>query len=211
MDPIRSGCCATSRRSGAARKSPRSSGAALSAVSCRAAGPVRSAAPKPPTPRPSKSHIHSYLPSPKYRYSNQDLTALSTIGLARERSNRTRDLVEQGADLRAVIDIVGRQLRRDDPARISIHTDVELAPGPAHPRAMLLDQPLPGPAELQARAVHQQVHRFGIAVRPRPRHLQALRPAAQGGMVGNREIETKQTDNGADQPLGLAQGQAEYS
>src|SRR3954454_17111756 len=88
--------------------------------------------------------------------------------------------------------------------------DVELAPGPAPLRAMLLDQPLPGPAELQTRAVHQQVHRFGIAVRPRPPHLQALRPAAQGGMVGNREIETEQTEDGADQPFGLAQGQAEY-
>src|SRR3954452_6702549 len=39
---------------------------------------VRSAAPKPPMPRPSKSHIHAYLPSPKYRYSNQALTGLST-------------------------------------------------------------------------------------------------------------------------------------
>jgi hypothetical protein len=75
---------------------------------------------------------------------------------------------------------------------------------------MLFDQPLPGTAELQARAVHQQVHRFGIAVRPRSRHLQGLRPAAQGGMVGNGEIETKQTDDGADQAFGLAQGQAEY-
>src|SRR5215208_2399059 len=29
-------------------------------------------------------------------------------------------------------------------------------------------------------------------------------------MVGNGEIETKQTDDGSNQPLGLAQGQAEH-
>src|SRR4051812_10959385 len=75
---------------------------------------------------------------------------------------------------------------------------------------MLLDQPLPGPAELQPRAVHQQVHRRTPRLWSRHRHLQGLRPAAQGGMVGNGEIETKQADDGADQAFGLAQGQAEY-
>src|SRR3954470_546375 len=87
---------------------------------------------------------------------------------------------------------------------------MELLPGSAPSRAMLLDQPLPGPTQLQARAVHQQVHRLGSAVRPRPRHLQGLRPAAQGGMVRHGESETKQADDGADQAFGLAQGQAEY-
>ena len=37
--------------------------------------------------------------------------------------------------------------------------EVQLAPGPAGPGAVLLDQPLAGPAQLQARAVHQQVQR----------------------------------------------------
>src|SRR4051794_252298 len=81
-----------------------------------------------------------------------------------ERSDRTRDLVEQGANLGAIIGIVGGQRRRDDPARVSIHTDVELSPGSAPSRAMLLDQPLASAAELEARAVHQQMHRLGIAV-----------------------------------------------
>src|SRR3954467_5391485 len=58
------------------------------------------------------------------------------------------DLVEQGANLRAVIDIVGRQLRRNDPARVSIDPEVHLAPGPAPSRAMLLDQPLARAAQL---------------------------------------------------------------
>src|SRR3712207_2041917 len=108
-------------------------------------------------------------------------TVLIVRSLARERSERTRDLVEQGANLRAVIDIVGRQLRRDDPARVGIHADVELSPGPAHSRAMLLCQPLAGSSELQARAVYQPVHGFGAG--PWSWDLQGLGPAAQGGVV----------------------------
>src|SRR4051812_12239796 len=82
----------------------------------------------------------------------------------------------------------------------------KLTPRTASSRAMLLDQPLPGPAELQTRAVHQQMNGLGLAAGPRPRHLQGLRPAAQGGMVGDREIETQQANDRADQALGLAQG-----
>src|SRR4051812_34802666 len=130
--------------------------------------------------------------------------------VTRERSDRTRDLVEQGANLGAVIHVVGGQRRRDDPARVSIHTEVELTPRTASSRAMLLDQPLPGPAELQPRAVHQQMNGLGLAARPRPRHLQGLGSAAQGGMVGNRESEAEQTDDRPDQAFGLAQRQAEY-
>src|SRR3954452_22700616 len=93
------------------------------------------------------------------------------------------DLVEQGANQRAIIDIVGRQLRRNDPARVSIDAEVHLAPGPAPSRAMLLDQPLAGPTQRQARAVHQQVHGLGAAARPWAGHLHGLVPAAQGGVV----------------------------
>src|SRR5215212_3276974 len=75
---------------------------------------------------------------------------------------------------------------------------------------MLLDQPLPRPAELQTRAVHPQMNGLRIAARPRPGHLQGLRPAAQGGMVGNRESETQQANDRADQAFGLAQRQTEY-
>src|SRR4051794_10797502 len=81
-------------------------------------------------------------------------------------------------------------------------------PGPASSRAVLLDQPLARPAQLQARAVHQQVH--GLGARPWSWDLQGLGPAAQGGVVRHREIETKQMKDGADQAFGLAQRQAEH-
>ena len=81
---------------------------------------------------------------------------------------------------------------------------------------MLLDQPLTGPAQLQARAVHQQVHGLGIvpivgsAARPWAEHLQGGGPAAQGGVVRHREIKAQQAHEGADQALGLPERQAEH-
>ena len=63
----------------------------------------------------------------------------------------------------------------------------------------------------------QQVQGLGAAIRTaggvvrpraarlRPRHLQRLGPAAQGGMVGNGESETQQANDRADQAFGLAQ------
>src|SRR5213592_17072 len=44
----------------------------------------------------------------------------------------------------------------------------------------------------------------------RSRHLQCLGPPAQRGMVRDGEIETEQADDGADQPFGLPQSQAEH-
>ena len=85
---------------------------------------------------------------------------------------------------------------------------MEHLPGPAPPGAVLLLQPPAGPAEAQTGAVHQQVH--GLAPAPWPRHLQRLGPAAEGGVVGHGEVEPEQPQDGGDQPLGLAQRQAEH-
>jgi hypothetical protein len=82
------------------------------------------------------------------------------------------------------------------------------SPGPAPLGAVLLRQPLARAAELQPRAVHQQVHRR--APRLRSRHLQRLGAAAQGRVIRPREIETEQLQDRADQPFGLAQRQAEH-
>ena len=47
-----------------------------------------------------------------------------------EGGDRTADPIELGAHLRAVIDAVGGQLRRDDAAGAGVHADVQLAPRP---------------------------------------------------------------------------------
>ena len=118
------------------------------------------------------------------------------------------DPVEQGTDLGAVVGILVGQHRGDDPAGIGVRREMQHSPGPAPLGAVLLDQPLARAAELQPRAVHQQVHRR--APRLWSRHLQRLGPAAQGAVVRHREIEAEQLQDGADQPLGLAQRQAEH-
>src|SRR3954447_13131103 len=84
--------------------------------------------------------------------------------VARDRGYRARDLVEQGADLVTVVNLAARQRCGDDLARVGIHTEVQFLPGPACAGTVLLDQPLAGPTQLQARAVHQQMQ--GSASRP---------------------------------------------
>src|SRR4051794_24085460 len=99
----------------------------------------------------------------------------------------------------------------------------KLPPRPAPLGAVLLDQPLARAVELQPRAVHQQVHGPGIApriptgavarpraARLRPRHLQRLGPAAQGGVVRHGEVEPEEADDRADQPFGLPVRQPEH-
>ena len=135
-------------------------------------------------------------------------TVLVVCTIAGQRSDGIIDLVEQGTDLRAVIDITGGQRRRDDPAGVGIDTDVQFAPRPTPARTVLLDQSFTGARQLQPSAVHQQKH--GLGAGRRPRHRQRLGPTAQRGMVRDSEIETEQADDGADQPFGLTQSQAEH-
>src|SRR6266404_3998225 len=80
--------------------------------------------------------------------------------IAGKRRNRARNLLQQGTDLRAVIDILAGQLGGNDLSRVGVHPDMELSPGPTRPCGVLLDQPLTGTAELEPCAVHQQVNRF---------------------------------------------------
>ena len=72
---------------------------------------------------------------------------------------------------------------------------------------MFLDPPLARTAELQAGAVDEQVKRAAdLQVRL---HNQGSRPAAQGRMIGHRQVEAEQLQERADQPLCLPQTQVE--
>src|SRR6184192_2675120 len=111
--------------------------------------------------------------------------------IAGKRRNRARNLLQQGTDLRAVIDILAGQLGGNDLSRVGVHPDMELSPGPTHLCGVLLDQPLTGTAELERSAVHQQVDRF--AAWSWSRHRQCLAPSADRRMVGRCEIKIKQS------------------
>jgi hypothetical protein len=64
--------------------------------------------------------------------------------VAGERRQRVLDLIEQRAELGAVISLVARQLGGDDLAAAGVDAQVQLAPGAALPGAVLVDQPLAG-------------------------------------------------------------------
>ncbi len=68
-------------------------------------------------------------------------------------------------------------------------------------------------AQLQARAVHQQVQGLAANVHTgvaRPRHLQRRGSPTQRRVARHAQAEAEQAGNGADQPLGLPVGQAEH-
>src|SRR5215207_3254263 len=68
--------------------------------------------------------------------------------IAGEGCHRPLHLLEQGADLRAVVSILVGQHRRDDPACVSVRGEMQLTPATPPLAAMLLDQPLAGSTKL---------------------------------------------------------------
>ena len=65
-----------------------------------------------------------------------------------KRRNRARNLLQQGTDLRAVIDILAGQLGGNDLSSVGVHPDMELSPAPTRPCGVLLDEHSPGPQSL---------------------------------------------------------------
>src|SRR3954470_24599385 len=59
--------------------------------------------------------------------------------IAAERRDRPLDLVEQGTDLPAVVSVLVGQHRRDDPTRVGVRGEMQLAPATTPRAAMLLD------------------------------------------------------------------------
>ena len=55
-----------------------------------------------------------------------------------KRPNRARNLLQQGTDLRAVINILAGQLGGNDLSSVGVHPDMELSPGPTRPCGVLL-------------------------------------------------------------------------
>ena len=68
--------------------------------------------------------------------------------IAGKRRNRARNLLQQGTDLRAVIDILAGQLGGNDLSSVGIHPDMELSPAPTRLAACLSTSHSPGPQSL---------------------------------------------------------------
>ena len=129
--------------------------------------------------------------------------------IADEGGEWTGDLVEQGLGLRAIIDLMGPQLRREDLPGLGIDSNVQLAPGSAPLGPVFLDQPLAGSAKAKTCAVRQQVNRAFRATIWLCR-LEGFGAPAQGRVIRGRQIETEELEDRADQAFGLAQGQPEH-
>ena len=98
-------------------------------------------------------------------FSNGGVNSILIVGsIAGHRRHGIRDLVEQSADLGAVIDVFAGQRRSHDLAGLGIDAEVQLPPRSPHLGAVLLNQPLAGATELQPRAVHQQVQGLGTVI-----------------------------------------------
>src|SRR5882724_2949572 len=85
----------------------------------------------------------------RIRMTLADLTVdiVAIIGaVTGKRRNRARNLLQQGTDLRAVIDILAGQLGGNDLPSVGVHADMELSPGPTHLCGVLLDEPRTGTA-----------------------------------------------------------------
>ena len=80
-----------------------------------------------------------------------------------EELDRVSDLIEQGLDLRSIIDVAVGQEGGDDPAGHRVEADMQLAPGAPLAGAVFLDQPFARPAQLQAGTIDHQVDRPTVA------------------------------------------------
>ena len=128
-----------------------------------------------------------------------------------ERADRFPRPVQQWPDLRGVVDVAMGQQGGDDPATAGVRGDMQLSPRPPLPGPVFLDQPFAGTAELEAGTVDQQMEGAvarEIAAGDR-RQPQCPGPPAQGAVIRNRQINPEEFKDRADQPLGLAQRQAE--
>jgi hypothetical protein len=133
--------------------------------------------------------------------------AVDRLGVVRAISsdggNRTRNLVEQGADPdpREIADLVARSLRGEDLPTVGLDRQMKLAPGPATTRAVLPRLPLPSAVDLQPGGIDHHVDRPG---RWRQWSGQRETDAApgKGGVVGNREAHPEQGRDRAQEAFG---------
>jgi len=118
-------------------------------------------------------------------------------------------LIQQGLDMRGVIDVLVGQIKCDDRAAVGVNAKVQLAPGAAFRSSMFFKQPFARSAQLQPRAVGDQVKaaRFRSPV---GLNRQSARPPAQRRMIGDGQIDFQHSHDRANQPFALAERQSKH-
>src|SRR5271157_32457 len=111
--------------------------------------------------------------------------------------------------MRGVIDVFVGQIKRDDLAAVCVKTNMQFAPGAAFRSSMFFEQPFAGSAQLQPRAVNDQVQ----VARSNPRpfgNRQSTRPSAQRRMIRDGQVDLQHSHDRANQPFALAQRQSKH-
>lgn len=114
----------------------------------------------------------------------------------------TWGLVEQRRDLLEVRERLG-----DDDA-LGINAEVQLPPPANALPTVFCGGPLPLADDRQARAVHDEMERAGLALRAQG-NVEILPATRECGVVGSRQVEVHQLQQRAEEALGLAQRQVE--
>ncbi len=90
--------------------------------------------------------------------------------------------------MRSVVDVILAQIKRNDFAVVGVDANMEFAPGTALCGPMLFKQPFARAAQLQPRAINNQVQ-FAGSISAVAVNRQTGRTPAQRRMIGNRQID----------------------
>jgi hypothetical protein len=115
---------------------------------------------------------------------------------------------EQARELGAVVELAPGQGVGVQHTGPGVHGQVQLAPDPALVRPMHAHLPFALAVHLEAGGVDGEVQRAAGAPRER-RHDERRRPAGEGGVVRDGELQPQKPGQVGEKALGLAQGQPE--
>jgi hypothetical protein len=117
-----------------------------------------------------------------------------------------RPLIQQGLDMRSVVDVFVGQIKCDDLAAAGVNANMQFAPRAPLRGSMLFKQPFARATQLQPGAVDDQVQVARFNSRPLV-NRQSARPPTERRMVGNGQINRQHLHDRGDQSLALTESQ----
>src|SRR5271166_1475398 len=120
-----------------------------------------------------------------------------------------RSVDPTGSRRASVVNGLVGQIKCDDLAAVRVNANVQFSPGASLRGTMFLKQPFASAAQLQPRAVHDQVKvaRFRSPV---ALNRQSASPSAQRRMIADGQIYVEHAHDRADQPFALAERQSKH-
>src|SRR5208337_2056861 len=85
-----------------------------------------------------------------------------TSAIGHERGRRLVQLLQQGLDMRGIVDVLVGQIKCHDLAGAGVNANMKLSPSAAMGRPVLFKQPFAGAAQFQSSAIDDQVKIAGL-------------------------------------------------